>query len=208
MQSVSRETSDSLKLYVSEVLKWNPRINLISKNSADDIWMRHIEDSLQLLEHFPSKARVFVDLGSGGGFPAIPCAIRCSDKEFHLIESDQRKAVFLQHIARSLCPNVHVHSNRIEAADVPKADVVSARALAEISKLLDLAYPILKEDTLCIFPKGKTHAAELEAAQKNWSFSLQVVPSRTNPDAVLYLIREPQRVGSTKLRSNESDRDR
>ena len=136
---VSRETFARLETYVGLIQKWNPRINLVSRNSLDDLWIRHIEDSLQVARAIPMPDR-WVDLGSGGGLPGLVAAILAAeespDTRFTLIESDQRKSVFLRTVARECDLNVQVISDRIEKAKPQKADVLSARALADLTTLL------------------------------------------------------------------------
>ena len=156
--NVSRETLADLEAFERLVRQWNPKINLVSKSSLEDIRTRHIEDSLQLYE-LNNRAGKWLDLGSGGGFPGLVLAIAdkngARSNQFHLVESDQRKCAFLQTAARELGLEVQIHSQRIEQLEPQEADVVSARALADLPSLLELAHRHMKPDAVAYFPKGK-----------------------------------------------------
>ena len=116
-QNVSRETLEALTVYVALLEKWQPRINLISPASLPDIWHRHIFDSAQLLAHMPELApgepRRILDIGSGAGFPGLVLSIM-GGVTVDLVESDQRKAVFLSTVIRELGLPAKVHNQRIE----------------------------------------------------------------------------------------------
>lgn len=191
--NVSRETLSKLEGFGKLVQKWTVKINLISKLSAEDLWERHILDSAQIFELAPSKGR-WVDLGSGGGFPGIVVAILSqganSDHEVILVESDQRKAVFLRTAIRELALNVTVLSERIEEIPPLKADILSARALAELTDLCDFAALHLAPDGLALFPKGEKWQKEIESAQDVWSCSFNAIKSRSNPDAAILKIKD------------------
>ena len=195
--NVSRETLSKLDGFGKLVQKWTVKINLISKLSAEDLWERHILDSAQIFELAPSKGR-WVDLGSGGGFPGIVVAILSqganSDHEVILVESDQRKAVFLRTAIRELALNVTVLSERIEEIPPLKADILSARALAELTDLCDFAALHLAPDGLALFPKGEKWQKEIESAQDVWSCSFNAIKSRSNPDAAILKIKDIVRV--------------
>jgi 16S rRNA (guanine527-N7)-methyltransferase len=168
---VSRETRERLGVYVALLEKWNPRINLVSPSSLGDVWRRHIVDSAQLFQLLPAGAKVLVDLGSGAGLPGLVLAI-LGVPEVHLIESDARKCVFLREAARVTGATVEVHPVRIETAPHIAADVVTARALAPLPKLLDYAESFLSPGSSCYFLKGATVAAEIAEARKSWDMNL------------------------------------
>jgi len=189
---VSRETIKKLEEYVALVVKWNPKINLISKGDLEDIWDRHIEDSAQIVsltEIGPS----WVDLGSGGGFPGIVVAILLRSispsTKVVLVESDGRKATFLRQVALKLDLNCDVLNKRIELISIEENTILSARALATLPKLLDIIQPLAHKDTVCLFMKGKNFSKELKLAQDTWSFDCDVVQSRTNAEAAVLVIR-------------------
>ena len=194
---VSRETLDNLKIYVSLIEKWNPRINLVSKTSLSHIWTRHIWDSAQLFE-IVDKGKLWADLGSGGGLPAIVLAILAKETrpelDFHLIESDQRKCAFLRTCIREIGLNAMVTTVRIEKLHPMTADIVSARALADLEGLLAFSERHLKEGGISIFPKGETWKKEIADAEENWSFEYEEIKSNTNPNAAILKIWNIERV--------------
>ena len=189
---VSRETVDRLIAFDQLIRKWNPTINLISKASIDDLWSRHIEDSAQLYQHIPLDAVRCVDIGSGGGLPGIVLAAISADlapeRRFTLVESDQRKATFLRQAVRTLDLNVEVLSSRTEALAPLGADVLSARALAPLVKLLISAQRHLASGGTCLFPKGETYAKEIADARKQFVFECDAVQSRTDPKGAILKI--------------------
>jgi 16S rRNA (guanine527-N7)-methyltransferase len=186
---VSRETRGRLAQYVDLLRQWNARVNLVSRLSLDDAWRRHVLDSAQLFPLIPEKARVLVDLGSGAGFPGLVLAI-LGVPEVHLIESDARKCAFLREAARVTETSVSIHAQRIEAMAPLAADVITARALASLPDLLDLAVPFLQPHTMCVFLKGKNAAEELRQARLRRQMKERVVPSRTDPDASVVIIEQ------------------
>lgn len=191
--NVSRETLERLDAFVVLVEKWTAKINLISKRSLDSIWDRHILDSAQIYDFAP-KTGVWADLGSGGGFPAIVCAILSRGEgathRFILVESDQRKAVFLRTAIRELDLAATVKSERIEKLLPLNADILSARALAELEQLIGYADTHLSPDGVAIFPKGSQWEKENASAQLMWSYSCETIKSRTNCDAAILKIKD------------------
>lgn len=189
---VSRETFDQLTSFVELVKKWTAKINLVSRASLPEIWTRHIADSLQLWPLRSDGARLWADLGSGGGFPALPLAIvakaQAPDLRFVLVESDLRKSVFLNTAIRDLSLNASVETARIEDLPSLGADIVSARALAPLPTLLTHAERHLKPGGIALFPKGATHAEEETAAMQSWRFTAEFHPSRTDVEAVIMKI--------------------
>lgn len=184
-KNVSRETLDA---YVSLLLKWNAKINLIGPATEADIWSRHIEDSLQLVALIPDTAKTLADLGSGGGLPGMVIAIQCPHLSVTLVEQDQRKAAFLTEVKHRL----NLANVTVKAIDIAKLegkyDVVSARALASLDALLAFAKPIMGQGAIGLFPKGENHEAELEAAANNWNYKTAQKPSATHASASIITI--------------------
>ncbi len=191
---VSRETTERLDRFAALLLDWQSRMNLIAASTVPTLWTRHIADSLQLLAVAP-KARKWADLGSGAGFPGVPIACALAGQggvEVHLIESNQKKAAFLREAVRVTGASATVHAERV--ADFARTfhgelDVITARALAPLPKLLSIAYPLLKSGALGLFPKGQDVEAELTQATKCWSIQAALVPSRTDPKSRIVTIR-------------------
>jgi len=181
---------------VALLRKWNPVKNLVAASTLDDIWTRHIADSLQLLRHAP-EARIWVDLGSGGGLPALVIAAALADMpgaSVHCVESKLGKAAFLREAARQMRVPVTVHADRIEAVigrwpTAIKPDVVTARALAALPNLLSLASPLLKTGAIGLFPKGQDVGSELTEAAKYWKLDYITVPSATDKSGHIVTIR-------------------
>ncbi|MFT6168885.1 MAG: 16S rRNA (guanine527-N7)-methyltransferase [Celeribacter sp.] len=195
---VSRETFERLSIYESLLKKWNPAINLVSKSSISELRVRHFVDSTQIFALMPRDAKKWVDIGSGGGFPGMVCAIICAEKspdtQFHLVESDMRKSTFLRSVAQQAGVTVQVHSNRIEKMEPFKADVLSARALASLEKLLEFSAPHLQNDGVALFPKGENYKSELKVAQENWNFDCEEHQSTTGSNSVVLRIGNIKRV--------------
>ena len=190
---VSRETQDRLTVFVHLLQRWSPRINLVSRADLDHLWTRHVADSLQLLPLIPADADRGIDLGSGGGFPGLLLSL-ASNLPFDLIESDQRKAAFLREAARETATPATVHAIRIEAARLPAAPLVTARALAPLPVLLAMAAPLCAPNGICLFLKGRGAQAELTSALQEWHMLAERVPSRTHPDSCILRLRDPRRL--------------
>jgi 16S rRNA (guanine527-N7)-methyltransferase len=190
---ISRETSEALNRFAALLLRWNRTVNLIARKDEQRLWERHIADSLQLatLMH-PAPARA-IDLGSGAGFPGLVLAIATS-VTFDLIEADQRKAAFLREAARVTGARAQVHATRIETAQIVPAHLITARALAPLPRLLDLAAPLLATGGICLFLKGANVQAELTEAASQWHMQVEILPSQTAPEACILRISDLSRV--------------
>jgi 16S rRNA (guanine527-N7)-methyltransferase len=191
--SVSRETRARLDAFAALLLRWNSRINLVSRGDEADISSRHIDDSLQLLNLIPSGTQRAIDLGSGAGFPGLVLAI-ATRIPFDLVESDQRKCAFLREAARATQAPAKVHARRIEAANLEPATLITARALAPLKTLLDLAAPLLAKGGVCIFPKGESADREIQEASAAWTMRIERIISRTDRSGVILRISEVTRV--------------
>ncbi len=192
---------------VGLLLEWQKTRNLIAASTIPQIWTRHVADSLQLLDLAPD-AKIWVDLGSGGGFPGLVLACALAEKpgaKVHLVESSGKKCAFLQAVVQAAGLPAEVHCQRIEdfiPAFPGKPDVVTARALAPLPKLLMLVYPLLKRGAKGLFPKGQDVGAELTEASKCWTIRYSFVPSRTDARARIVVVEslESRRNGLPKGR--------
>lgn len=192
IMNVSRETENDLAMLVDLVLAWQAVKNLVGRSTLEEMWMRHIADSAQLTAHAPAKTRIWIDLGSGAGFPGLVIAILFKNRpgfQMHLVESDGRKAAFLRAAAREIGLPVRVHNGRI--ADVLPAieghvDVVSARALAPLPDLLEMSADLLQKGAVGLFLKGQDVASELTA---NTTYSIVLEPSVTDPKSSVVIVR-------------------
>jgi 16S rRNA (guanine527-N7)-methyltransferase len=193
--SVSRETWDRLDRFVALLIERQASVNLIGPSTASKVWTRHIADSIQLIALAPNAKR-WIDLGSGAGFPGlvIACALLGTPgAEVHLVESIQKKAVFLQECADALAIPAIVHRLRIEdfvPSNRVAFDVVTARALAPLEKLIGYASPLLKTGALGLFPKGQDVEVELTAASKSWKLNVAMIPSKTDPNGRIVRVRQ------------------
>ena len=196
---VSHETEQRLSILVDELRRWQSVKNLVGSGTLDQIWIRHVADSAQLLDHAPD-ARRWIDLGSGAGFPGLVLGVLLRDRpdaQIHLVESNGRKCAFLRHAARVTGANAVVHQARLETVVgrfAGSIDVVTARALARLVDLIAWTRPLLQSGAIGLFPKGREAQAELTEAAKSWTFSAQIVPSRTSSDGRILCIkglREP-----------------
>ena len=188
---VSRETLGRLKLYVDLLKDWSARHNLVSARSLDDIWRRHVWDSAQLAAFVPACATTLVDLGSGAGFPALVLAEMLRDRvSVVLYEATRKKAEFLDIAAARMQLTVGVRNVRIESAPHEPFDVVTARALAPLDKLLGYAEHFTAKDTVCLLHKGQSVVAELTEARKSWRMKVSQHQSATDPSGVILEIRE------------------
>lgn len=189
LPDVSRETSERLAIHHRLLEQWNPRINLVSRGSLADARSRHFLDSAQLWQYRPPATRLWLDLGSGAGFPGLVIAALAAEFEpdllVHLVESDQRKATFLRTVARTADLAVTVHDARIEALPAQAADVLSARALAPLDTLLTWSEKHRRPAGICLFPKGETVHKELADAARRWRFEPRLYPSETDPRAAI-----------------------
>lgn len=211
---VSRETIERLKTYDSVLRTWQRTINLVAPSTLDEVWHRHFADSAQLLElalaareagpapdsasESPQKGeKRWLDLGSGGGFPGLVLAILLAERDpavrVTLVESDSRKAAFLGEVARKTGVAVEIRAERSEKyATQDKSqirEVVTARALAPLPKLLGLVLPYFSPRTVALFPKGRDVDSEIGEAQRMFGFDAELAPSMTDPDGRVVIVR-------------------
>lgn len=183
-----------LEKYKKLLIKWQKVQNLVSRETLDDIWQRHFADSLQILDYIPKNTTKILDIGSGGGFPAVPLAIVLRDTSavFHLVEANRRKVSFLRAVSRELELGLNVHGGRAEHVDpieIGPIDVITSRATAPLSRLLGLALPFWGEDTVAIFHKGHEFGAELSESRANWCFDVVRRASSVDVSGVILEIR-------------------
>lgn len=189
---VSRETLARLEAYAALLGKWQKAINLVAPASLPDLWRRHILDSGQLARLAPLDG-LWLDVGSGAGFPGLVLAIMGA-REVRLVESDARKCAFLREAARITSAPAQVLHARIEQVAPFRADVVTARALAPLAKLLGFAQPFLGPQSVALFPKGQDVGAELTEAHRNWRMRVERHPSLTDGRAAILRLTEVEHV--------------
>ncbi|HEY0106321.1 MAG TPA: 16S rRNA (guanine(527)-N(7))-methyltransferase RsmG [Rhizomicrobium sp.] len=192
---VSRETLARLKAYVGLLEDWNARHNLVSRTSLEDVWRRHVWDSAQLASFIPPSAKTLIDLGSGAGFPGLVLAALFRDRiAVTLVEATGKKAAFLAAAAERMRLAVDIRNARIEAIAPRAFDVVSARALAPLGRLLAYAQNFTGAQTVCLLLKGQSLAGELTETRKSWRMQTLQHQSATDPSGVILEVRELEHV--------------
>lgn len=195
---VSRETFDKLIAFETVFRKWAQRINLVAPSTLDDAWERHILDSAQVLR-LGGEAKSWLDIGSGGGFPGLIIASMINERagaSIDLVESNRKKAGFLQAVVGELRLPARVHAKRIEDVHgvVRSPEILSARALAPLPLLLELSAPWLQAGTTALFHKGRDYRQEIEDSAHQWGFDLVEHPSLTDAQGVILEIRNLRRI--------------
>lgn len=190
-EEILKKSQPELQKFADFVLKWQRTVNLIAPSTIPDIWERHIVDSAQLAEHIPENAKVLVDMGSGGGFPAMVLAIINKVMQgpidtFYLIESDIKKSIFLREAGRVFDVPVQVINKRLEDVMLENVDVVTARALKPVEELFVLGRGFITEQTTCLFLKGEQVAEEL--AENKHKCHIEKIPSRTHKKSCILKI--------------------
>lgn len=200
---VSRETAERLDCFVQAFLAWQRTMNLVASSTLPSLWTRHIADSLQLVSIAPD-ARIWVDVGTGGGFPGLVIACALADRSgarVHLVESNAKKAAFLREAQRLTGAPATVHGQRMEdftQGFQGRADIVSARAVAPLKSLLVQCFPLLgKNGATGLFPKGQNAQVELGETRKSWNMNVTLVPSRTDPRGRIVVVRDLKRRPTT-----------
>jgi len=170
---VSRETESRLDRFIALLQTWQAKVNLVSPSTLPTLWSRHVSDSLQLLALAPA-AKVWVDFGSGGGFPGVVLACALSEKpgtQIHLVERNGKKAAFLREALRVTGAAGTIHladiKDAVDRIPVP-VDCVTARAVAPLHQLIGYAEPLVKKGAKALFLKGQDVEAELTEATKYW----------------------------------------
>jgi len=186
--NVSRETMARLETYAAALRRWNQALSLVSAASLTDLWRRHFLDSAQLLPLAPSAARVWIDLGSGAGFPGMILAM-LGAPDVHLVESERRKCEFLRAVARDTATELTIHCRRVKDMPALNADVVTARALAPLPRLITLTGRFAIADTIGLFLKGARVADELTDLAKYPTINVERVASRSSSSGTILRVK-------------------
>ncbi len=191
---VSRETYEKLCVFHKTLIKWQNSINLISKSTIKNIWERHFLDSAQLYKFVKDIEGNIMDFGSGAGFPGIVLAIM-GKKNIHLVESDYKKCVFLKEIAMLTETDITIHNCRIEDLSFINVDLITCRALASLSKLIDYVEGFIDKALAekqklpkLLFLKGKSYHSEVLELGNNNKIIFEEYPSITDKHGrILYI---------------------
>ena len=193
-QNVSRETYQKFQIYYDTLVKWQKSINLISRSNSDDIYLRHFLDSAQLYKFTKKINGNILDFGSGAGFPGLVLALM-GNKNIILVESDQKKCAFMREVAMLLDTVVTIYNCRIEDLDYINADLITARALAPLDKLIEYVEMYMKKTSFhqkkfpkLLFLKGKSYNNEIIKLNKTRNIDYKIYPSLTNEfSKILYI---------------------
>jgi 16S rRNA (guanine527-N7)-methyltransferase len=181
---VSRETLNRLEAYAELLRRWSERVNLVGRNTLDDLWRRHFLDSAQLLALIPDSAETLIDLGSGAGFPGLVLAI-LGVLRVELVEADGRKCAFLREAIRVTGAAAVLREGRAEVMAARAYDTVTARAFAPLDRLLALSARFVGPRTRCLFLKGERAEEEIAAAREGWAMDVSMRPSVADPRGVV-----------------------
>lgn len=183
--AVSADQLEALEIYAQNLEKWQKSVNLVGPDTIDELWTRHILDSLQLLPHV-SRGTI-LDFGSGGGLPAVPLAIM--NQKVFACERISKKTTFLKHVSRetNTQQNLTVLTDDVRNVNVD-VDVITARAVADINLLLTLTEHYHHKDILYVLPKGQNYENEILKAKKQWQFNIKVIKSIISSDSVIILL--------------------
>ena len=184
---VSRETHDGLEVYVSLLQAWQKKINLVSRETVDSIWERHVWDSAQLACSLPDKKASITDLGSGAGLPGVVLSV-LGYSNLTLVESNSKKTAFLKAVKRKLGLSYEVAESRIEDMDNREVDVIVSRALASLDLLLTYSEKFISSETRLVFLKGKGFQKEITEAEKKWVFHVETKQSITSEEGRVLIL--------------------
>jgi 16S rRNA (guanine527-N7)-methyltransferase len=177
-----------LRIYQTLLHKWQRSINLVSDSTLNDSWSRHFIDSSQVAAYISKPNPKVLDVGSGAGFPGLVLAIILPEGEFHLVESDKKKCIFLTEVSRETKTKVIIHSHRIESSsifDIGPIDYITSRACANVSQLFSWIEHFVSCETKCLFQKGKNYSIEIEEAKKDWQFHVNTHSSITETGSAI-----------------------
>lgn len=182
------EAMARLDRFIPMLVDENSRQNLVSKASLDWVWTRHLADSLQLLDHVPANAGLWLDLGSGAGFPGLALALARPEWPIMLVESRKRRVEWLERVCAEFgLQNCKVAGSRLENVETCEAGVITARAFAPLGKLLDLSSRFSTPATAWLLPKGRSGAIELSEQPAAIRSMFHVEQSATDPDAAILI---------------------
>ena len=180
---VSRETLDALTLYADQLAKWQKAKNLVANSTLEDRWKRHFLDSAQLYplirKYHPKGELSVLDIGSGAGFPGLVLSIMGIGK-VELVESNGRKCVFMNQVARATGAPATAINERIEALPERPVDIVCSRACAKVEQLIEWSEPFLSESTEMWLLKGEGAEEELTQASASWNMTTERFSSLTS----------------------------
>ncbi len=192
--NVSRETINSFCEYEALLSKWNKKINLVSSDTLDDVWVRHFLDSGQIINHVDASGKKWVDVGTGAGFPGLVVALLLRDRKIDcdmvLVEKNTRKVFFLNEVIRKLNLNVKVVNSNVDTIKPLNADILTARAFSELKNLIELSVRHRKERGICLFLKGENYRLELDKTLNYRFFDYDTFDSLSNSSGKIIRVKK------------------
>ena len=188
--NVSRETISKLDIYAQCLIEWQSKFNLIGKSTASILWQRHILDSLQLVSAIPNDFQSLMDIGTGAGLPGFIIAIYYNElgKDIYLVDSNKKKCSFLNHVASSCNVKVKICPERIQDLSLNYkicADVITARAFANVDSILSLSQPYTHKKTKYLLQKGINAKSELTKAKISSKLRVEFINSITQENSYI-----------------------
>ena len=187
--NVSRETFSLLESFVQLLLKWNKKINLISRHSSNLVWQKHIIPSAQLIRYINIENPLIMDVGSGAGFPGIVLAI-IKGWQVILVEKSKKKCVFLREVQSLIQSNIIIENNIIEETKDFSPDIITSRGVTTISKFLELTNKLLNSKVKIILMKGDKCQDEVDDAlnQREWQFDYEIKPNSSEQETTVVIL--------------------
>lgn len=198
--NVSRETLSRINTYRELLILWNARINLVSASTITDFWSRHAADCAQILDVAGENIHSVIDIGSGAGLPGLIIAALLKDKsrmqQITLVEAQSKKCAFLREASRTLDVKINIENKKIEDLSPAKYDLVTARAFAPLTKLLDLSLAYSQLGARILFLKGEDVSKEINEASTKWKFCYKTTQSITHKHGCVLEISDLMRLDS------------
>ena len=188
---ISEEESNKFYEYMNLLIQWNEKVNLTAITEPNDVILKHFIDSITINKYIEKENKI-MDIGTGAGFPGIPLKIINPKKEFVLVDSLNKRINFLNEVCNELVMKKIkcIHSRAEELATNyryrEQYDVVTSRAVARLSTLLEYMLPFVSGGGKCICMKGANIEKELEEAKKAISVlggKIEIVDNMTLPDS-------------------------
>lgn len=175
--------------YLAELKKWNTSINLVQRDTIDNAWERHFEDSLQLVKFIPATTEFIVDIGSGAGFPGMVLSAHLN-KKVYLVEPVTKKAVFLNQVNHLYNKSAVVLNEKWQNINISNAPIITSRAFASLKVILEAMEYVSREtkNALGLFLKGEKLQAEINEAKEFWDFQYEIQQSVTHKDGKIIIV--------------------
>ena len=185
---LTRTQVSKIERYVLEMFEFNKHTNIVGRSTLENVWERHIADSLQLSLFISQKKFKVFDLGTGGGLPGIPLSVLGYDNVF-MVDSVGKKIDFVRGVIKLLSLSAKTQKKRIEQLNIGKADLIVSRALAPLNKLLSYSLLHSNKNTTSLFLKGRNVYNEIEMAKKKFNFNLETFKSISSEDGFILKIK-------------------